>query len=696
MQVWVAMSEVTQRAGARARVGWAAPAGAALVVIAVVAAVTAGMPPAQLVSSYALTNLVIGVSLLASGEPVTRATRNPVGPLLVAAGTSHLLSAAATTAAVAALASGWPAALVRSFSTVSTGAWQVGLGLLFPLALLLFPDGQLPGARWRGVAWLIIVSGTFQAATGVLSSGTSFSDDRAADSIVSIDLQLPSRVTDAAGSVSTVAFLLAVAALVRRAVRGDDRTRRQLMWPMLALVIILVLNLQRTVTGDGPVLLLLSTALIPAAMAIAIVRPDLLDIKILLSRTVLYSLTAGLVVLVYGAAVFVVTSRLPSAVERDAIIGAAVIVSVLFAPLRLGLQRGVDRAFYGVRSDSAHAAWRISEDLRRKDDLPGLADRTRRALRLPFLAIIGEPDGRRIAESGTPVDSSAELPLSYRGARVGTLVVGLRRGERTLHPADRQTLELIATPVALALHATTLAEQLRLARRSTVEVATAERMRLQRELHDGVGPSLTSAAYLADAASNLLTTDPTEARRMLGSVRTGLRQASDDIRRVISGLAPVELEGVGLVGAIRRMVATLPTARLLSVHLDLPAERPNLSPAVEVAAHRIVSEALANVLRHSHAQNCWISLCVVGDVVIVVRDDGATPEGWTTGLGLSSIGERAEELGGSATAGPVPGGWEVRASLPLRHPQQRLGSPTCTSLPGTTPVPAPPASDDEL
>ena len=216
---------------------------------------------------------------------------------------------------------------------------------------------------------------------------------------------------------------------------------------------------------------------------------------------------------------------------------AAIVVAFLFAPVRSLIQRMINRAFYGTRSDPARTASRIGEGLRQDDDLPGVLQQTRSALRLPWISLRGEPGGNDIATAGTLQESpTVEMPLTYRGEQVGTLVVGLRRGEHDLHDADRRTLDLIATPLAVALHATALSDQVQQARTATVEAAAAERVRLQRELHDGVGPILTSAAFQADAASNLIHTDPDGAERLIDEIRIELRGAIDDVRQVVYGL----------------------------------------------------------------------------------------------------------------------------------------------------------------
>ena len=166
------------------------------------------------VESYTLTNLVIGLAFLASGAPVAWLTRNVVGPLLIAAGLCHLISAAATMLAVFGLNADWPTSAIRTLSTFSNGPWQFGIGLFFPLALLLFPDGHLPSRRWVWVAWLIVLSGAFQAVTGVLSDGSSFSDSAEATSILSIGVRPAGGGRPHSWDCYDAAYVLVIAALV--------------------------------------------------------------------------------------------------------------------------------------------------------------------------------------------------------------------------------------------------------------------------------------------------------------------------------------------------------------------------------------------------------------------------------------------------------------------------------------------------
>ncbi|WP_285709115.1 histidine kinase [Microtetraspora sp. NBRC 16547] len=656
----------------RTRVGATAAAGTVLAISAIAFAVTAGAEWQIFVDSYTLTNLVIGLGFLAAGTTIAWfRPRNLIGSLFLICGLGHLTTAATTMAMLFGLNADWPTPATRTLSTLSTGAWQLGITWLFSLALLVFPDGRLPSRRWLPVGWLVMVSGAYQLVTGVLSNGSVLGSTTKTVSIISVGLAVPDSINSVAGGVNAVVEVLVVASLVFRYRRGDERTRRQLLWLILAVLAALLLNSQRWLTGDGPILLLLSFVLFPIAIGIAIVRHELFDIRLVLSRALLYGLTLSVIIAAYAGLVAGFSLLVPEDAERGVSIVAAIVVAICFTPLRLLLQWLLDRAFYGTRSDPAQTAWRVGERLRHDDDLAGVLDRTRVALRLPWIALRREPGGTELAATGTPQDSATiELPLGYRGDVVGTLAVGLRRGESHLHDADRRTLELIATPLAVALHATGLSEQVQQARTAIVEAAAAERVRLQRELHDGLGPTLSSITFLADAASNLISSDHGEAERLLGEVRADLRAALDSVRRV-GEAGTIELDDLGLLGALAQKVTGLSDEARggITVELDMPAQLPALSPAVELAAYRIMNEALTNVLRHSDARRCVITISLDGELLISVGDDGTPPASWRPGVGLRSISDRAEELGGSATAGPSARGWEVHARLPL-HPDR--------------------------
>ncbi|HZR45034.1 MAG TPA: histidine kinase, partial [Ktedonobacteraceae bacterium] len=201
------------------------------------------------------------------------------------------------------------------------------------------------------------------------------------------------------------------------------------------------------------------------------------------------------------------------------------------------------------------------------------------------------------------------------------------------------------------------------------------RRRLRRDLHDGLGPTLAALTLKIGAARKLLPYDQSAVDRLLLELNGDIETTVGDIRRLVYNLRPPSLDELGLVGAIRERVAqsilTCDTGDVdgLQVTVDAPEHLPLLAAAVEVAAYRIVQEALTNVVRHSSARTCRICLSLQETLFlrIEVRDDGI---GWTAeqrlGVGIHSMYERATELGGTCFVEPiVTGGTRVVACLPL-------------------------------
>ena len=658
-------------------------AGAALLLTAVVGSVVSDVGWSGVVESYTLTNAVIGAGFLGSGALIAWSRPDHLlGRLLLVCGLGHLTSAAAVPLVVVGVDAGWPEPVTRTLMTLFIAAWQLGIVGLFPLVLLLFPDGRLPSARWRPVAWLIVAQMLVQVGTGVLS-GESWTAASATRSILSTGLELPDAASAVLNGVNLLTLLLVVAALVLRYRRSSEPVRRQLLWLILAVLVLAVINSQRWLTGDGPILPLLTFVLVPAAIAIAVVRYELLDIRLVVSRTVLYLIVSVALVAVYAVLVAGLSLLVSDDADRGIAALAALAVAFGFTPVRSLVQRGVDRAFFGSRADALSAVEDVARGLGPGADLDEVLEQARETLRLPGLALVR--DGRPVAGSMPEGARRAEVVLAEGTSSAAVLEVGLRQGEQNLHPADRRVLALIGTPLALALHSADLAEQVQASRAALVGAHAQERLLLHRDLHDGLGPVLTGAAFRADAAGNVLDRDPEQARRLIGEVRSQVRQAIDDVRRVVYGLRPMELEEQGLVGALRQRLGGEPTA--VELVLEAPARLDGLPPAVEVAAFRIVSEAVTNVLRHSAATRCVIRLGVgPSSLCLEVTDDGNGDRSWTPGVGLRSLMARAEELGGRATAGPSPSGGRMTAELPLGAAAPLSPGPPAAPSPEPAPV----------
>jgi two-component system, NarL family, sensor kinase len=666
MPGWVVMAEAARR---HLTASAYAVAGLTLAVATGVLAGLSGAGWGELIGDYTLANLVIGLGFLLPGAAIRWFQRpNRIGTLLIVSGLGALSTAAAAMMLRFGLDHGWPAPVLRALATVYIGAWQLGIAFCFIIAMLLFPTQRLLSPGWRPILWLTIVSGTYQMVTGMLSPAQVFDDPRAV-SITSIGLDVTGHTyNDVFGYLNVFVTLAVLVGLVIRYRRGDEKVKRQLLWLLLALIVFILLNVQRLFTGDGPIVLLFSIVLVPIAIGVAVIRHELFDIRLVVSRTLAYAATLAVIVGAYAGLVALLSVTIAEQMRRGIPVSAALLVAFAFNPVRLHLQRVTDRAFYGSRSDPAATARHVGAQLQNSDELADVLERVRGALKLPWLALDRHPDGERLAEVGT-ADSGIPITigLTYRGDQVGSLHLGLRRGEKTLHDSDRQTLDLICTPLAVALHATALSEQVRQARAATVEAAAAERVRLQRELHDGLGPTLTSIAFRVDAATNTLRRDADTAEQLMDEVGADLRTVIGDVRRIVYGLRPIELEDLGLAGAVRQQIAAIPAQRdpAPAVDLRVPDDLPALSPAVELAAYRIIMEGIANVLRHSTARTCTVTVSATERLTLEIHDAGVPSSDWRPGVGLRSIRDRAEELGGSATAGPGPDGWSVRAYLPL-------------------------------
>ena len=281
---------------------------------------------------------------------------------------------------------------------------------------------------------------------------------------------------------------------------------------------------------------------------------------------------------------------------------------------------------------------------------------------MPYAAVL--VGGLAVAESGTATTHTRTLDLD--GA--GSLVVGLRPGDLSFSSGDEQVLRLVVPLLAQTMRSRALAEDLIESRGQTIAAVEEERRRLRRELHDGLGPRLSGVAFTADAARNLVRTDPAAAEALVAQLRADTVTAIEEIRRLVYAMRPPALDELGLVPALRQQASGLRNraGTPVAVSVVAPEPMPELPAAVEVAAYRIVTEALTNIARHSGSDSARVHLDRDDAALrLEVTDRGAGPGRWRPGVGLSSMRERAAELGGTLDAGPGPDGGRVAALLPL-------------------------------
>jgi signal transduction histidine kinase len=339
-------------------------------------------------------------------------------------------------------------------------------------------------------------------------------------------------------------------------------------------------------------------------------------------------------------------------------------------PLYRSAQQWVNRLLYGHREDPVTVVERLGEQVQNAlaPDalLPTLVASVGQLLRLPYVAI-ASAGGEVLAAAGRPKDPQECFPLTFQSAQVGELRVSRRAADEAFSPADRRLLITIANQAAPAIHAAQLTAELQRSRRAIVTAREEERRRLRRDLHDGLGPQLASQTLTIDAITRRLEKDPPGARALLGDLKQQAQDSIRDIRRLVYELRPPALDDLGLVEVIRESARRQSEAGIaIRVETAGPLER--LPAAVEVAALRIVQEALTNIVNHSGATGATVQMAIGADQLdLVIEDDGhGLPATYQAGVGHQSMRERAAEVGGAWQVSNKPeGGVRVSASLPL-------------------------------
>jgi signal transduction histidine kinase len=410
-------------------------------------------------------------------------------------------------------------------------------------------------------------------------------------------------------------------------------------------------------------------------MGNAILRYRLFDIDIIINRTLVYGSLSASVIVLYALLVGGLGALLNTQGNFAISLAATGLVAVLFSPLRERLQRGVNRLMYGERDDPygvlSRLGRRLEGTLAPEAALSTIVETVAQALKLPYAAIaLKQDDGgfAVAAEYGTPVSDPVVLPLAYQRESVGQLVLAPRAPGETFSSSDRRLLGDLARQTGVAVHAVRLTADLQRSREQLVKAREEERRRLRRDLHDGLGPRLASFTMMSEAARDLVPNDPARAQEMMECLAEQAQAAVADVRRLVYALRPPALDALGLMGALRSQMIHQDHNGLLIATYG-PEELPALPAAVEVAAYRIALEALTNVVRHAEARNCMVHLGMnekLSELRLEVEDDGrGIEENRRAGVGLTSMRERAEELGGSCTVEAVPsGGTRVRAFLP--------------------------------
>ena len=574
--------------------------------------------------------------------------------------------------------------------------WAIKVSSVVPelfasYVLVLYPTGHLIEGRWGRITAASVVGSTISGAMQFLGPGTlDFIPVIGRDGDNSVlegehVLMAPVIGPLARGRHGALRrhrgrsflFPIQLAAPVIRFRRSSPEERERLYWILWAVVAIALVVAADTIVREGTLdawTVGVGSSVLAAAMTVGLLDQTRVSGEDLFTKTVVYG---GLWVLVLGldlaflsGLTFVLGDSLERAGRRPA--RPALLGGDLRAPARGGVAAGAPappRPAGEPLRRGRRAGRRARARRRGADQLLAVARAVGRAFGVSYVAVeVDRVGGARLtATSGIRPREVRSLPISYRGREVGRLVLPARGLRTRLSRRDEELLADLIRQAAVAARTTQLADELQDNRERLVLAREEERRRLRRDLHDGLGPSLGGAVFQLDSARLTVDSDPEAAAEQLRVTETHLLGVMDDVRRLVSDLRPPALDTLGLAGALRQqgdLVAGLDVrVEAPGAGRSPPCRRPSRSRPTASPARRST-----NVSRHAGARSCAIRLVLDGEHLLVeVADDGVgIAADREAGVGLLSLRERADELGGrTEVTCPPTGGTVVRAWLPV-------------------------------
>ncbi len=525
---------------------------------------------------------------------------------------------------------------------------SLGGPILLGFLVLYFPDGKLPGRRWRWVAWFLgfgIVKTTVSALIAVAPIELSPRLPSVPNPLAVGALDGLTNGTDPTAGIALLAILLLVlAAAVVRFRRSRGVERRQLRWfawtaaVSLALLVVAFFlpgagsgGLSDWVWAAGSVSLLV---VVPSTIGLAVMRYGLYDLDVFISRTLVYGSLAVFITAVYvGIAVGIGTLVGSGGKPNLALsILATAIVAIGFQPVRERVQKVANRLVYGQRATPyevlSEFSGRVAETYAADEVLPRMARvlqegtgaesatvwlRGNAELRpaATFPAELGMHEALAMRNGTLPAlpGATRAVEVRHQGELLGALSVSKRRGE-ALTPIEEKLVDDLAHQAGLVLKNVGLSadlqarlEELRASRQRLVSAQDVERRRLERNLHDGAQQHLVALKVKLGLAEMLLARDPAKAAATLEQLKGDADEALETLRDLARGIYPPLLADRGLVVALESQ------ARKATVPVRVEAEGvERYAQEVEATVYFCVLEALQNVQKYAQASRVVVRL----------------------------------------------------------------------------------------
>jgi signal transduction histidine kinase len=532
--------------------------------------------------------------------------------------------------------------------------------------LVVFPDGHLPSRRWRWVPLTLIVCTALDQFYGAFEQMAFYPPNqhlRRPWGPLPLWLDVPSLFV----FILMLALALACAfSLVLRFRRADDRQRQQIKWlalagigvPVYPLLCLTEIMLFGSATWFSGAVGVLSLTAIPVATAIAVLRHDLYDVDKALAGAVTWGILSMVLLAVYA----VCSSWAGLLLGRDSALVAALTTgacAVALTPVRRVLQSRVDRRLYPLRRAAFEAVEGLHHDVSSGRSRPEeLEERLRGALRDPGLRVgfrLPANDGY-VDAAGAPLAATAGVAVVLDGVVAGVLVPGSGAASPELLRQVADHGSTMVEMVRLRLQVASALREAESSRARLVQIGYEERRRLERDLHDGAQQRLVSLGMGMRLAQRHLHDGTVDVADLLDQSVAELGTAVAELRQIAHGLRPSSLDD-GLPAAISNLVRSVP----LTVDMDIDAG--TLPDAVATTAYFVVSEALANAIKHAGASRISLRVgrCPQG-LEVEISDDGCG--GARLGV-RSGMADRVAALGGSLEVdSPLGQGTIVRAELP--------------------------------